>query len=128
ESVDHSMSADNGIGQSGALLIILEAVLVAGHSLKAERVDRPQIRIHFGERLRIEEVADSVLGRKGKVVIAARTNAQIFIQLDFVDHFIAAGTLLKQTLRDVALLATLRPHCWFLENRHGCYARAAVAA
>jgi hypothetical protein len=31
-------------------------------------------------------------------------------------------------VRDVALLAILRLDCWFFENRHGNYARAAVAA
>jgi hypothetical protein len=31
-------------------------------------------------------------------------------------------------MRDVALLAILRLDCWLLENGHGNYARAAVAA
>ena len=48
------MTADDGVGQSGALLIILEPVLVAGHSLKTQGVDRLQIGIHLEESLRIE--------------------------------------------------------------------------
>ena len=122
------MAADDGVGQSGALLIILEPVLVAGHSLKTQGVDRLQIGIHLEESLRIEQILDPVLGRKGEVIIAPRTNAQIFIQLDFVDHFIAARAFLKQSLRNVALLARLGFERRFFENGHSCYALAAVAA
>src|SRR5437763_531995 len=34
-AVDHSMAANYGVDQSGALLIIFEAILIARHSLKA---------------------------------------------------------------------------------------------
>ena len=122
------MTADDSVGKSGPFLITFEPVLVAGHSLKTQGVDRFQIGIHLEEGLGIEQIADPVLGRKGEVIIAPRTNAQIFIQLDFVNHFIAARALLKQPLRNVALLARLSFECRFFENVHSCYALAAVAA
>ena len=127
-TVDHSMAANDSVSQPGAFLIILEAVFVACHALKTQRVDGFQIGIHFDERLRIEQIVDSVLGRNGKVIIAPRTNAQILIQLDFMDHFIAAGAFLKQALRNVAFLARLGFERRFFENGHGNQARAAVAA
>ena len=61
-TINHSMAANDGIGQSGAFLITFEAVLVAGHSLKTQRIDRFKIGIHLKERLRIEKIADPVLG------------------------------------------------------------------
>jgi len=62
------------------------------------------------------------------MIIAARTDALVLGELDFGDDLRAAGTFLEKTMRDVALLAILRLDCWFLENGHGNYARAAVAA
>jgi hypothetical protein len=57
-----------------------------------------------------------------------RTNPLVLHQFDLVHDFAAAGTLLEKTVRNVALLAILRLHCWFFENSHVNYARAAVAA
>jgi hypothetical protein len=62
------------------------------------------------------------------MIIAARTDALILRKLDFRYDLGAAGTFLEKTMRDVALLAILRLDCWFLENGHGNYARAAVTA
>src|SRR5439155_25064469 len=80
------------------------------------------------ETFRIEEIVDPVLGRKRKVIIAAGTNAQILRKLDVVHDIAATRTLLEKAVRDVAFLATFRLQCRFLENCHGSYARAAVAA
>jgi len=62
------------------------------------------------------------------MIIAPRTNPQIFIQFDFVDHFIATRALLKQALRNVAFLPRLGLESRFFENGQGSQARAAVAA
>src|SRR5438309_5197618 len=35
-TVDHSVSADGGVGESGTFLIILETICVSGHSLKSQ--------------------------------------------------------------------------------------------
>ena len=127
-TIDHSMAADDGVGQTGAFLITFEAVLVTGHSLKTQRIDRFKIGIHLKESLRIEEIVDPVLGREGKVVIATRTNAQIFVQLDLMNHFIASGTFLEKALRNIAFFARLSLERRFFENGHVNQARAAVAA
>ncbi len=127
-TVDHSMTANDGVSQSGSFLIIFEPIFVTGHSLKTQGVDRFQIGIHLKEGLRIEQIVDPVLGREGKVIFAPRANAQIFIQLDFMDHFVAAGTFLKKPLWNVTFLARLSFERRFFENGHGDQARAAVAA
>ena len=101
------MSADDGIEQSRARLITLEAIFIGGHALKTQRVDGFQIGIHFDETLRIEQIVDSFLGREGEMIIAARTNPQIFDELDFVHDFAATRTFLEKPVRNVALLPTL---------------------
>ena len=53
------------------------------------------------------------------MIIAPRTNAQVFIELDLGNDFVAAGTFLKKALRNVAFLARLGLDRWFLENGHG---------
>jgi hypothetical protein len=62
------------------------------------------------------------------MIIAARTDTLILRELDFRHDLGTARTFLKKTLRDFALLAILLFDCWFFENGHGDYARAAVAA
>ena len=53
------------------------------------------------------------------MIIAARTDALVLGELNFLHDLGAAGTFLEKTLRDVALLAILRLDCWSLENGHG---------
>jgi len=63
-----------------------------------------------------------------EMIIATRTDALILRELDFRHNFGTAGTFLEKTVRDIAFLRTFRLDRWFFENRHGNYARAAVAA
>src|SRR5207248_624828 len=100
--------ANYGIGQSCSLLIILESIFVAGHPVETQSVERLQIRIHFDERLRVDEIVDPLLCRNREVVIAPRTNTQILVELDFRNDFVAAGTFLEQALRNIALLSWRR--------------------
>ena len=53
------------------------------------------------------------------MIIAARTDALVLRQLDFVHDFAAAGTFLPEALRHLAFLATLRLERGFFENGHG---------
>ena len=62
------------------------------------------------------------------MVIAPRANTLILCELNFRHHLPAARAFLKQAARHFPLFARLRLDCWFLENRHVSYARAAVAA
>src|SRR4051794_38981342 len=121
------MSADDRVDQSGAVLIIAQPVLVSRHTLEAQCVDRSQIGVAFGETLRIKQVRDSLLRRLRKVIVAAGTNALVLRELDLVHNIGAAGALLPQTLRHLALATAHRLQRWSFENSH-LYARAAVAA
>jgi len=62
------------------------------------------------------------------MVLTPRTNAQVLVELNFVDHFIASGTFLEKALRNIAFFARLSLERPFFENGHGNQARAAVAA
>ena len=106
--VDHAVPANYCVNQTRRLLIFLQAVFVSRHSLETKRVDRRQAGIHFHKTPGVEQVLDSVLGREREVIFASRTNTKVLVELDFVNDFIAAGALLKETVRNVAFLATLR--------------------
>ena len=54
---DHSVPAEDGVGQPGALLIFFEAIFVSGHALKSQGVDRSQIGIRFDEPFRVEQLS-----------------------------------------------------------------------
>jgi hypothetical protein len=60
--------------------------------------------------------------------VAARTDTLILGQLNVGYDLSAARTLLEKPARNFLLFAGLGLDCWFLKNRHGNYARAAVAA
>jgi hypothetical protein len=62
------------------------------------------------------------------VVLTPRTNAQVLVELDFVNHFITPRAFLEKALRNVAFFARLSLERRFFENGHGNQARAAVAA
>ena len=82
-------------------------------------VDGSQVGVHLHETFRIEQIFDSLFGRLGKMIIAARTDALVLRQLDFVHDLGAARTFLPETLRHVALLAALRFKGGSFENGHG---------
>jgi hypothetical protein len=62
------------------------------------------------------------------MIVAARTDPLILRELSLGHDLSAAGALLKKTARNLTFFAGFRLDCWFLENCHGDYARAAVAA
>ena len=117
---DHSVTAHDRVDQSGAFLIFLEPILVGGHALKSAAC-RPRRRSasRLDEAFRIEQVFDSLLGRLRKMIIAARTDALVLDQLDFVHDLGAARTFLPETLRHLAFLAALRLERGSFENGHG---------
>ena len=122
------MSTDHSVQEAGLLLIIFEAILVSGHSLKAQNVHRLQVGIHFHEAIGVEKILEPLFRRLRKVIITARADALILRQLDFRHDFRTSRTLLKKTTGNIALPPTFCFDCRFFENGHGTYARAAVAA
>jgi len=52
-----------------------------------------------------------------------RANSLVLDQFDFVNDFVASGTLLKKSLRNIALLAPLNFDRGFFENGHGLCTR-----
>jgi hypothetical protein len=113
------MSANDGVDEPRALLIFLETVLIRGHSLEPQEVDRPQVGIHLYKGIRIEQTLDSLTGRLRVMIIAARTDTLILPQLHFGDDLSATRAFLKNAARNLTLFAGLRLDCWFLKNRHG---------
>ena len=122
------MSADDGIAESRALLVFLEPILVRRYSLEPQDVNGPQLGVHLYKRLRIEQSVDSLHGRLRLMVIATRADALILRQLNIGHDLSAAGAFLKNAARHFTLSAGRCLDCRFLKNRHGNYARAAVAA
>src|SRR6476659_4352747 len=122
------MPANHRADEARIYLIFLETVRVCRHSLEPQDVDRLQIGIHLHKRFRIEQTLDSFAGRLRLMIVAARTNTLILRQLSIGHGLSAAGAFLKKAAWHFTLFAGLRLDCWFLENCHGDYARAAVAA
>jgi hypothetical protein len=118
-AIDEGMPAEHGVDQAGAVLVFAQAVLVTRHPLELEGVDRGQAGVELDEAVGIAEVRDPVAGREGKVIIAARTDAIVLVQLDLVHDFTAARTLLPEALRNIALLAVLGFERWLFKNGHG---------
>ena len=122
------MPGDDRVEEPRALMIFLETVRVRGYSLKPQHVDGPQVGVHLYEGIWIEQTLDSFAGRLRLMIVATRTNTLILRQLSIGHDLVAAGAFLKNAARHLTLFAGLRLDCWFLENCHGNYARAAVAA
>src|SRR5262249_20635240 len=53
-AIEDAMPGDDGVEQSCALMIFLETVLVCGHSLEPQHVNRFQVGIHLYECIWIE--------------------------------------------------------------------------
>ena len=115
---DERVAAENGVDQSGVVLIFAQTILVARHALEFERVDGSQAGVEFDEAVGIAKIRDPLLGRLREMIIAARADAVVFRQLDFVHDFAAAGALLPKALRHLAFLAALGLERWFFENGH----------
>ncbi len=77
-----------------------------------------KLGVELDEAVRVTQIGDPFLGREREMIIAARADAVVFGQLDFVHHFAAAGAFLPKALRHVALLAVVGPERWFFENGH----------
>ena len=67
-----------------------------------------QAGVHLDEAVGIAKIRDPLLGRLREMIIAARTDALVFDQLDFVHDFAAAGALLPEALRHLALFSGSR--------------------
>src|SRR6266704_2710265 len=126
-TLDQSMTADDGIGESSAVLIFAQPVFVGSHAAEFQRIDRNEIGIHFCKAFRIAEILDSFFRGLGKMIIASRTNALILRQLDLMHDLGTAGAFLPQALWHLAFFSALSFQSRLLENRHR-YPRAAVAA
>ena len=122
------MPADDGVDEPCGLMIFLETVLVCGHSLETQQVNGPQVGVHLYKAIRIEQTLDSFAGRLRLMIVAAGTDTLILRQLSFGHDLSAAGAFLKNAARHFTFFSGRRLDCWFLENCHGDYARAAVAA
>jgi hypothetical protein len=127
-AVKDAVSADHSVEETGGFLIFFEAIFVARHSLETQNINGPQIGIHLHKGLGIEQIFEPLLSRLRKMIIATWTNALVLRELDFRHNFRTPGTFLEKTMRNIPLFLSLRFDCWFFENGHGNYARAAVAA
>src|SRR5262249_3956926 len=117
-TINQRVTAQDRVNQAGAVLIFAQPILVTGHALKLERVDRSEFGVELDETVRIAKIRHSVLGREWEMVFAARANALVLIQLDFVHHLTATGTFLPQALGHVALSLVISSQSWFFENCH----------
>ena len=105
-ALDERVPAQHRVNQSGAVLIFTQAILVARHALELEGVDRGQPGVELDETFRIAKIRDPLLRREREMVIAARTDAVVFHELDFVHDLAATGTFLPETLRHLALFCS----------------------
>src|SRR5258708_37219764 len=98
--------------------MLAQAILIARHALELEGVDRGQPLVELDEAFRIAEIRDPLLRREREMKIAARTDAVVFHELDFVHDLAATGTFLPETLRDLALFFALGFKRGFFKNGH----------
>src|SRR4051812_26454841 len=117
-ALDHSVTAKNGVGETGRVLVFFKAILVSRYALELEGVFGTQPGIAFDEGPFIQEVFDSFLGSLREMIIATRANALVLGELDLVHDLPAARAFLPESLRDLALFPG-RLEGGSFENGHG---------